>query len=134
MCERGHVCVMASMHVEVRGLCGVGYLIFVGFRIKLRPQPCAASHLLTGSSCQVPELLMYEASVGGRNKRASLISNYCLGFSAKKLILSKTLAEQGLAGEGTWAAWRVRNCTGISYPSIHSAFLAQENLGACPGG
>ena len=108
--------------------------LYVGFRIKLRPQLCAASHLLTRSSCQVPELLMYEASVGGRNKLASLISNYCRGFSAINLILSKTLAEQELAGEGTWVAWTVRNYTGISYPSIHSAFLAQENLGACPGG
>lgn len=77
---------------------------------------------------------MHEASIGERNKLASLISSYCLGFSAINLILSKTLAEQGLFGEGTWTAWTVRNCTGISYPRMHSAFLAQEDLGACPGG
>lgn len=57
---------------------------------------------------------MHEASIGERNKLASLISSYCLGFSAINLILSKTLAEQGLFGEGTWTAWTVRNCTGIS--------------------
>lgn len=29
MCKCGYVCVMASMHVEIGGLCGVGYLIFM---------------------------------------------------------------------------------------------------------